>query len=118
METIINIVCEYFDISSKEIFLTNRSREIIKPRQILFYLLRKHTVMSLNDIGKMTCFYGREKKLHHATISHAVGIVRTDRELYKDIKETVDYLDRKISISSGDIDLLQIALNNTYELSA
>ena len=49
---IINMVAEFYDLKEKEILSSSRKREIVKPRQIAMYLLRKELKSSYTFIGR------------------------------------------------------------------
>lgn len=69
---IIQKVSEHFRISIDAMRAKNRKREVLIPRQVAIYLIRKHTDLSLNHTGSL--FYNEHKPtgLDHTTVIHTV----------------------------------------------
>jgi chromosomal replication initiation ATPase DnaA len=84
---IIGICAAEFGIESSQLILSTRVRSLVEPRQISMYLIRKHTLLSLDEIGMfyMTSrtheqdSYGKD----HTTIIHAIrsveNLIETDK---------------------------------------
>ena len=64
-EKIIETVCNYFDISNKDITGKKTNKEVVEPRMIAIYLISEMLELPLISIGKL--FGGRD----HTTIMHA-----------------------------------------------
>ena len=62
---ILQMVCEYFEISEEEIVSSKKNQSITYPRQIAMYLTRKLMDMSYKAIAEM---YG---KSDHTTVIYA-----------------------------------------------
>jgi chromosomal replication initiator protein len=60
------------------------------PRQVAIYLSRKLTDNSLVGIGEK--FGGKD----HATVIHSVKKIEEEMKVKKELKETVEKLERKI----------------------
>ena len=90
VESIQNLVADYFNLNIKEMLSPRRSRSLARPRQIAMYLSKQHTTNSLPDIGRK--FSNRD----HTTVIHAVKkideLMRKDNE----IKHSVDEIKKKI----------------------
>lgn len=71
-DRIVKFVCEWFDVTEGQMKCQSRRRYCLEPRQIAIYLVKRHTILSLNDIGGM--FGNRD----HTTIIHSINTV-TDR---------------------------------------
>lgn len=69
MRLIINVVSQRTGISVNEIMSPRRNKRAVEARQIVMYLARKHTSLSLPQIGKQ--LGGRD----HSTVLHGVGKV-------------------------------------------
>lgn len=79
-EIIFERVCEFFNISAKEIKSKDRHRRLYEPRQIAIFLIKKNTNLSLGEIGKM--FGNRD----HTTVIHSANIVKNllkNNEIYR-----------------------------------
>ena len=90
IETIQEIICEYYKIKKEELLAKKRTKNIVYPRQIAMYLCRELTDESLPRIGEM--FGGRD----HTTVIHAVEKIskalEKDSELNNDIKYFINNL--------------------------
>ena len=88
---IIDIVSEHFNVSPADITSKKRPKEIAFPRQIVMYLCRKLTDMSLPKIGEVL------GKRDHTTVLH--GYDKINKAVEKDIhlKNTIDILTKKIT---------------------
>lgn len=89
-QLILDIVSEHFNVSTADIISKKRPRDISFPRQIVMYLCRKLTDMSLPKIGEVI------GKRDHTTILH--GFEKINREVQNDLslKNTIDILTKKI----------------------
>jgi hypothetical protein len=90
VEIIQNEVAEYFRISKKDLNGQSRKRDFSIPRQIAFFLIRKHLGLAYGEIGKV--FGGRD----HTTILHAVR--KVEQSMLKDgsTKVAVETIKSKI----------------------
>lgn len=80
---LIKVVSDFYDISEKDLLTRCRKKEIVKPRQIAMYLLRKELKSSFPFIGSK--LGGRD----HTTAIHACEKIekeiRSDKNLYDEI---------------------------------
>ena len=76
-EIILTEVCNHFDLTPRQIFSNTRKREIVRPRQIYYYLCTKHTILSLDQIGRTSGQYRRIPQ-DHATVIHARNTIKND----------------------------------------
>lgn len=78
-------VCEYFELTDKQLKAETRRREIVQARQIAMYFSKNMTNASLSTIG-----YAIGEK-DHSTVLHACKTVRdlidTNRNFGKIVKE-------------------------------
>lgn len=75
MDSIIRCVCNGFDLSPSQLNSRSRRRELVVARNTVFYLARKHTDMSLKDIGD---HFNRK----HSTVLK--GITNLEREMSRE----------------------------------
>lgn len=87
---IIDIVCEYFELSEEDIKGRKKHREVSYPRQIAMYLIRELTDISLPKIGEI--FGGKD----HTTVIHAIDKISSEitynletEKLIKDLKAKI-----------------------------
>ena len=92
-ERITSIVCEHMGISENDILSKKRSQDIATARQIIMYLLRKYTVLSLKSVGNAVG--GRD----HTTVMN--GCKRVEENYNKDeaFKNTIDTIIKKLNPS-------------------
>ena len=90
-QLILEIVSDHYNISASDITSKKRPREIAYPRQIVMYLCRKLTDLSLPKIGAVI------GKRDHTTVLH--GYEKINAEVLSDvnIKGTIDMLTKKIT---------------------
>lgn len=90
-QLILEIVSDHYNISASDITSKKRPREIAYPRQIVMYLCRKLTDLSLPKIGEVI------GKRDHTTVLH--GYEKINAEVLSDvnIKGTIDMLTKKIT---------------------
>ncbi len=90
IDAIIKEVGLHFNIKATDIKSDRRIKSIMLPRQIAIYLARKLTDNSLVGIGEK--FGGKD----HATVIHSVKKIEEEMKVKKELKETVEKLERKI----------------------
>ncbi|GKX30319.1 chromosomal replication initiator protein DnaA [Vallitalea longa] len=88
---ILEIVAEHYNINPADIVSKKRPREIAYPRQIVMYLSRTLTDLSLPKIGQIL------GKRDHTTIIH--GYEKISKDIQKDsaFKNTIEILTKKIT---------------------
>ncbi|MBR2030579.1 MAG: chromosomal replication initiator protein DnaA [Clostridia bacterium] len=64
-ETIMDVVCEYFNVSKADLIGKKKNKEIVEPRQICMYLITEFMTTPLKEIGNI--FGGRD----HTTVIFA-----------------------------------------------
>ncbi len=90
---IIDLVCRHFKTSYGELRTTSRARQILNPRQVAMYLIRKN--MSKYEITSTNI--GLLFRRDHATVLNAVKIVQNQMDTDAIYKRTVDELTSKLS---------------------
>ena len=80
---ILKLVALHFNVKTTDLKSEKRVRKLSYPRQVCMYLLRKHLLMSLTDIGR---FMGGKD---HTTVMHAVSkisdLAKTDNDVLTSI---------------------------------
>ena len=72
LKDILKAVSSFYKIDEKLIIDKNRKQEVVKPRQVLMYILREYFDYSLSNIGQK--LGGRD----HTTVIHACDRVKAD----------------------------------------
>ncbi|HKL98376.1 MAG TPA: chromosomal replication initiator protein DnaA [Mobilitalea sp.] len=88
---IVDIVAEHYNLTPSEIYSKDKSRSISFPRQVVMYLCRRLTDMSVTDIGKI--LGGRD----HSTVLHGYDKIKKDIEKDASIHNSIDVLIKKIN---------------------
>lgn len=81
---ILQMICEYYEISEDEIISNKKNQSITYPRQIAMYLTRKLMDMSYKSIAEM---YG---KSDHTTVKHAYDKIEKEIAVNIETKTLVD----------------------------
>lgn len=87
---VLDNICTYYSIPMKLIKGTQRDRFIARPRQILMYLLKKHTPMTLDEIAS---FLGRRD---HTTVMHGVKNIESLLVTNPQTKNDVDKIEQNL----------------------
>ncbi len=89
-QTILEAVCKYYGLETRQLSGKKRDRDISLPRQVAMYLLREETEASLNDIGR--ALGGRD----HSTVLHGWNKISNDMSadlsLRKEVMELKEIL--------------------------
>ncbi|OBQ45812.1 chromosomal replication initiator protein DnaA [Halodesulfovibrio spirochaetisodalis] len=97
MDSIVRCVCSCFDLSFDQLNSRSRKRELVTARNTIFYLARKHTDLSLKQIGLQ---FNRR----HSTVLK--GITNLEREMSRStptgrqVSNTVKMIEKNGRISA------------------
>lgn len=91
IEYIVEVVSQYYNLNPDDIISKKRPREISYPRQIVMYLCRTLTDMSLPQIGN------KLGKRDHTTIIHGYEKIQTDMKTDPVLMNTINTLTKKIT---------------------
>ena len=89
-ELILQEVCDYFELSKREIRQRTRQRKIVIARQVSHYFLHKKTDMTLSEIG---LFVGLND---HATVIYSIKTVKNLMQTDKAIRGKVEAIKKRI----------------------
>lgn len=89
---IIDICCDFFNITRKELFGLKRERNIAFARHATMFILHsdRRMMLTLREIGAI--FNGRD----HSTTINAIKKISNLMDVYYEIKETMTSLYKKI----------------------
>ncbi len=83
IKQLIQVVANFYGITEKQLFIKTRKQEVVKPRQIIMYLLREEFKFSYPTIGNK--IGGRD----HTTVMHAcekiTSLLRKDSVLLEEM---------------------------------
>lgn len=78
---ILSVICDYFDLTTKDLTGPKRQKELVLPRHIAMYLLSEELKLTVEKIGQL--LGGRD----HTTVMHARDkikkLITTDREVQR-----------------------------------
>ncbi|MBU6339066.1 MAG: chromosomal replication initiator protein DnaA [Rickettsiales bacterium] len=83
-------VANFYEIKISDLTSSNRSKAIVRPRQIAIYLAKSMTTLSLPKIGQE---FGNK---NHATVIHSVKLVQQLLESDQQILQEIKSLEEKI----------------------
>lgn len=90
LKSIIKTVAEFYDISEKDLLERSRKKEIVKPRQVIMYLLREELKSSYPFIGLK--IGGRD----HTTAIHACEKIRKEIEYDQNFSDEINIIREKL----------------------
>ncbi len=92
-ELILNIVSEHFNVSTQDILSSKRKADIVLARQIVMYLCREMTEMSLQGIGE---YIGNRD---HTTVIHGCDKIKKDYKNNEMTRNKIDIIIKKLNPS-------------------
>lgn len=93
-ESILKVICSYYNVKQSHIKSSNRASNIALPRQVLMFFLRKELALKLEHIAYFL------KRKDHTTIIH--GVEKIQKLLIRDplLKQDVDRITQLIQTST------------------
>ena len=89
IEVFVERVCKFFGIEKSSLFSNSRKKELMLARQILIYLLKKHTQRSLKEIAEIF-------KKEHSTIIYHLKCMEKKLAEDRALKFKVELLTREV----------------------
>lgn len=86
IKDIVKIVSDFYEVEEKSIYEKTRRKEIVKPRQIIMYLLRKDFNVSYPTIGQK--MGGRD----HTTVIHSCDKISNDIKKDNLLNQEIDQI--------------------------
>lgn len=88
---VIKAVSQFYDLKEKDLSNLSRRKEVVKPRQIAMYILKKELKYSYSSIGRN--FGGKD----HTTVIHSCN--KIEKEILNDdnLKEEIELIKQSIS---------------------
>ncbi|MDH4317639.1 MAG: chromosomal replication initiator protein DnaA [Desulfobulbaceae bacterium] len=88
-EMIMKFIAAQYKVSPEQLRSKSRKKDISFPRQMAMFLTRKHTELSLNDIGSL---YNRD----HSTVMYAIKCITKEMAIKSTVKEQISILSGKL----------------------
>ncbi len=95
VESILELVCEYFNVSADLVRGQTRKRHIVVARQISMYLAKEHTDCSLKKIGSH--FGNRD----HSTVIYSCRTVRDLMDTDEAFLASVNEVEKRVKMNLG-----------------
>ena len=90
LKNIVKAVAEFYDVNEKDLLERSRKKEIVKPRQIIMYLLREELKSSFPFIGLK--IGGRD----HTTAIHACKKIKKEIETNPNLIDEINSIKEKL----------------------
>lgn len=88
---IIQVVAEHYGVKAEDITSKKRNAEFVLPRQVVMYLCRELTEVSLTNIAKIL------DKKDHTTIMHGISKIEEGLKTNSDLVNQIDIIKKKIN---------------------
>lgn len=109
---ILKFVAHKYKISEDVILKKTKKRESREPRQLCMYLAKRHTTLTLTDIGEE---YGGKD---HATVLHSLKVIENEIPINKFFLEVVSEFDAYArSITQDVVPTIQDVIDRLEECS-
>jgi chromosomal replication initiator protein len=92
IKDIVKIISDFYNIEEESIYEKTRRKEIIKPRQIIMYILREDFNISYPSIGQK--LGGRD----HTTVIHSCEKIKTDLKEDNDLSQEIGQIRTLLSV--------------------
>ena len=89
-DDIMTTVANFYNVKVTDLKGSRRLKQLVRPRHVAMFLVRKHTQHSFPEIGRI--FGNRD----HATVQHAVKKITAQVQQDVDIRSAIQTLDRNI----------------------
>ncbi len=90
-QVVINAVSEYYSLGKRSLLGESRVQTVVRPRQVLMYLLRNDLNLPLQEVGRLVG--GRD----HTTVIHAVAKISTNLVENSTLREDILGIKRQFS---------------------
>jgi chromosomal replication initiator protein len=87
---IVQGTADFYDIKEKDIFSASRKKEIVRPRQVIMYLLREELKASFPFIGR------KLGNKDHTTVIHAYKKISAEIKFSEDMQTEINTLKQRI----------------------
>ncbi|MEK7194071.1 MAG: chromosomal replication initiator protein DnaA [Patescibacteria group bacterium] len=92
VKDVVKLISDFYSIEEESIYEKTRRKEIIKPRQIIMYILREDFNISYPSIGEK--LGGRD----HTTVIHSCEKIKADLKLDQDLGQELSQIRNLLSV--------------------
>lgn len=93
-ENIISTVCEHYNVREADVESRKRSSEFVLPRQVIMYVLRENTDLTLERIGK---YLGNKD---HTTVMHGADKIKDDIKTNEELRSNISFIMKKLNLGT------------------
>ncbi len=86
VDEVVRRIAQYYDIAEKSIYEKTRKKEVVKPRQIIMYMLREEFSVSYPSIGEK--LGGRD----HTTVIHSCEKIKEEMRTNIALEKELDHI--------------------------
>ncbi len=86
VEEVVRRIAQYYEIPEKSIYEKTRKKEVVKPRQIIMYVLREEFSVSYPSIGEK--LGGRD----HTTVIHSCEKIKEEMKTNNTLEQELDHI--------------------------
>ena len=90
-DSVVQSVASFYNIKITDLKGQRRLKQLVRPRHVAMYLVRKYTELSFPEIGR--AFGNRD----HATVQHACKKIKTELQKDVDLRTAVQALERNLA---------------------
>lgn len=92
VKDVVNIISDFYNVKEESIYEKTRHKEVIKPRQVIMYILREDFGISYPSIGQK--LGGRD----HTTVIHSCEKVKNDLKEDQDLVSEIEQIRGLLSV--------------------
>lgn len=86
MEEVVRRISQYYEVPEKSIYEKTRKKEVVKPRQIIMYILREEFSVSYPSIGEK--LGGRD----HTTVIHSCEKIKEEMKKNPSLEQEIEHV--------------------------
>lgn len=86
VDEVVRRIAQYYEIAEKSIYEKTRKKEVVKPRQIIMYMLREEFGVSYPSIGEK--LGGRD----HTTVIHSCEKIKDEMKTNTSLEQELDHI--------------------------
>lgn len=86
IEEVVKRVSQYYEVSEKSIYEKTRKKEVVRPRQVIMYILREEFNVSYPSIGEK--LGGRD----HTTVIHSCEKIKEEIRMNTSLEQELDHI--------------------------
>jgi chromosomal replication initiator protein len=86
VEDVVRKVAQYYEVPEKSIYEKTRKKEVVRPRQVIMYILREEFNVSYPSIGEK--LGGRD----HTTVIHSCEKVKEEVKTNNALEQEIEHI--------------------------